>query len=79
MKGGSKPDRIADSESAVGVIPRMDKGCTRDGGCRMDSHHIPRQTKQGMERILHQKPLEGEIRRDVGGEKVGPVRGEMPL
>ena len=59
VKGGSKPDRIADSGSAVGVIPMTDKGRTRDGGYRTDSHYIPRQTKQGMGHIWHQKPLEG--------------------
>ena len=73
VKVGSKPDRIADSESAVGVIPKTDKGCTRDGDCRTDSHYIPRQTKQGMGHIWHQKPLEGQ--EGQGGWRKGGASG----
>ena len=79
MKGGSKPDRIADSGSAVGVIPMTDKGCTRDGGYRTDSHYIPRQTKQGMGHIWHQKPLEGGQEGKGRWRKGGASGGEMPF
>ena len=44
-KGESNPDGLAVAEGVVGVDERKDKGCTRDGGYRRGSHHIPGQRK----------------------------------